>query len=139
MAKRTPATGFDSVFNRTQSTISAKPSRSPQRQKPEQSAPIKPLPAPPAAPASDQFTPGTMGRPRKHIETMAKVTTQLPASLVGFLDGLSATIKGNTGQTVSRTDFLTALIGALRESGLDLTGLSSESDIRAFLLERLNR
>ena len=135
MTKRTPAPGFDNIFKRTQGTV-AKPSTSPERRKSEQSEKID---TPPAATSPGQLTPRTMGRPRKHVETMTKVTTDLPATLVGFLDGLSATIKGTTGNTVTRKDFLTALIGALRESGLDLTGLSSEEEIRAFLLNRLMR
>lgn len=136
MATRKPATGFDSIFNRTQSTVAAKPSRTPKRNQMEPTSTI-PKPQPVPAPVSAPPPPVTMGRPRTRIEKTSKVTTELPATLVGFLDGISATIKGTTGDTVSRTALLTAMIGALRESGLDLTGLSSEEEIHAVLLKKL--
>lgn len=77
--------------------------------------------------------------PRAALEDWSKVTVVLLNRQVVFLDRLAATIREQTGATVKRAEILRALVDALAQSGLDLSGATSESAIKAALLGRLER
>ena len=73
--------------------------------------------------------------PRVPLEEWSKVTVVLLNRQVVFLDRLAATIREQTGSTVKRAEILRALVDALAESGLDLSQATSESAIKAALLQ----
>ena len=56
-----------------------------------------------------------------------------------FLDRLGADIRAASGVAISRAHVIRALIDALSESDLDLTGTRSEADLKAVLTARLGR
>ena len=64
-------------------------------------------------------------------------TVVLRHSEIAFLDRLCADITANSGQVVQRAGVIRTLIDALAESGIDVTRASSEDEIKALLLERL--
>jgi hypothetical protein len=74
-------------------------------------------------PESDR--PQKRGRRPSHTEHWTKVTVVLFDRQIVFLDRLGADIR--------------ALIDALSESDLDLTGTRSEADLKAILTARLGR
>lgn len=109
------------------------PARSPnpdQTPRPADQHQEQPAPAPEPVPAS-------VGRPRKHIEPWKKVTVLLLSRNVLFLDRLSLDIATRTGASIARAEILRALVEAVEESGLDLTGISTEEELKALLLDRL--
>jgi hypothetical protein len=55
------------------------------------------------------------------------------------LDRLGADIRAASGVAISRAHVIRALIDALSESDLDLTGTRSEADLKAILTARLGR
>lgn len=56
-----------------------------------------------------------------------------------YLDRLAADIRAASGVAISRAHIIRALVDALGESDLDLTGTRSEADLRATLIARLGR
>ena len=79
------------------------------------------------------------GRPPSHDEAWTKVTVVLFNRQIVFLDRLSADIRSASGVAISRAHVIRALIDALSESDLDLTGTRSEADLKAILTARLGR
>ena len=79
------------------------------------------------------------GRPPVHDEAWTKVTVVLFDRQIVFLDRLGADIRAASGVAISRAHVIRALIDALTESDLDLTGTRSEADLKAILSARLGR
>jgi hypothetical protein len=67
------------------------------------------------------------------------VTVVLFRRQVAFLDRLTASIRARTGAAVSRAQIIRALIDALGDAGIDLTGARSEADLKTMVLARLGR
>jgi hypothetical protein len=67
------------------------------------------------------------------------VTVVLFDRQIVFLDRLGADIRAASGVAISRAHVIRALIVALSESDLDLTGTRSEADLKAVLTARLGR
>ena len=94
-----------------------------------------------SGPAVDASTvvPKRRGRRPSHTEHWTKVTVVLFDRQIVFLDRLSADIRSTSGVAISRAHVIRALIDALSESDLDLTGTRSEADLKAILCARLGR
>jgi len=93
----------------------------------------------PRVPGDDGDRPKKRGRRPSHTENWTKVTVVLFDRQIVFLDRLGADIRAASGVAISRAHVIRALIDALSESDLDLTGTRSESDLRAILTARLGR
>lgn len=68
-----------------------------------------------------------------------KLTVILPPDQVAFLDRLCLDIRARTRAKIRRTELIRAMIGAVRDAGLDLTAHGSEAELAAALLKRLRR
>ncbi len=93
----------------------------------------------PRVESSDVDCPKRRGRRPSHTEHWTKVTVVLFDRQIVFLDRLGADIRAASGVAVSRAHVIRALIDALSESDLDLTGTRSEADLKAVLTARLGR
>jgi len=89
--------------------------------------------------SSDAEQPKKRGRRPSHTEQWTKVTVVLFDRQIVFLDRLGADIRAASGVAISRAHVIRALVDALGESDLDLTGTRSESDLKAILTARLGR
>jgi len=87
----------------------------------------------------DAGRPKKRGRRPSHTEHWTKVTVVLFDRQIVFLDRLGADIRAASGVAISRAHVIRALIDALSESDLDLTGTRSEADLKAILTARLGR
>lgn len=83
--------------------------------------------------------PKKRGRRPSHTEHWTKVTVVLFDRQIVFLDRLGADIRAASGVAISRAHVIRALIDALSDSDLDLTGTRSEADLKALLTARLGR
>jgi hypothetical protein len=83
--------------------------------------------------------PKKRGRRPSHTEHWTKVTVVLFDRQIVFLDRLGADIRAASGVAISRAHVIRALIDALSESDLDLTGTRSEADLKSVLTARLGR
>jgi hypothetical protein len=88
---------------------------------------------------SGDAAPKRRGRRPSHTEQWTKVTVVLFDRQIVFLDRLGADIRAASGVAISRAHVIRALIDALSESDLDLTGTRSEADLKAILTARLGR
>ena len=93
----------------------------------------------PGANANGDDLPKKRGRRPSHTEHWTKVTVVLFDRQIVFLDRLGADIRATSGVAISRAHVIRALIDALTESDLDLTGTRSEADLKAILTARLGR
>jgi hypothetical protein len=93
----------------------------------------------PRVESSDSDKPKKRGRRPSHTEHWTKVTVVLFDRQIVFLDRLGADIRAASGVAISRAHVIRALIDALSESDLDLTGTRSEADLKAILTARLGR
>ena len=93
----------------------------------------------PRVESSDVDRPKKRGRRPSHTEQWTKVTVVLFDRQIVFLDRLGADIRAASGVAISRAHVIRALIDALTESDLDLTGTRSEADLKAILTARLGR
>ena len=89
--------------------------------------------------ANGEDRPKKRGRRPSHTEHWTKVTVVLFDRQIVFLDRLGADIRATSGVAISRAHVIRALIDALTESDLDLTGTRSEADLKAILTARLGR
>jgi hypothetical protein len=89
--------------------------------------------------AANADKPKKRGRRPSHTEHWTKVTVVLFDRQIVFLDRLGADIRAASGVAISRAHVIRALIDALSESDLDLTGARSEADLKAILTARLGR
>jgi len=53
------------------------------------------------------------------------------------LDRLGTDIRGTTGKALNRAEIIRALIDGLIDSGMDVTTIASEADLRARVARRL--
>lgn len=90
-------------------------------------------------PVEGADAPRKRGRRPSHTEHWTKVTVVLFDRQIVFLDRLGADIRAASGVAISRAHVIRALIDALSESDLDLTGTRSEADLKAILTARLGR
>jgi hypothetical protein len=88
---------------------------------------------------TDAPAPKKRGRRPSHTEHWTKVTVVLFDRQIVFLDRLGADIRAASGVAISRAHVIRALIDALGDSDLDLTGTRSEADLKALLTARLGR
>jgi hypothetical protein len=79
---------------------------------------------------------GIVGRPPVHQESWAKVTVILLNRQVVFLDRMLAGIRAATGTAVHRAEIIRALIDFLAESGIDLSDVRSEAQLKETLSRR---
>lgn len=79
------------------------------------------------------------GRPVEHAESWSKTTVVLLDRQIHWLDRLSSEIRLKTRKAISRAEIIRAMVAAVEESGLDLSNISTESEIKAFLLRQFNR
>src|SRR5687767_6282817 len=93
----------------------------------------------PRVESRDTAPPKKRGRRPSHTEHWTKVTVVLFDRQIVFLDRLGADIRAASGVAISRAHVIRALIDALSESDLDLTGTRSEADLKAILTARLGR
>jgi hypothetical protein len=93
----------------------------------------------PRAGGDEEERPKKRGRRPSHTEHWTKVTVVLFDRQIVFLDRLGADIRAASGVAISRAHVIRALIDALSESDLDLTGTRSEADLKAVLTARLGR
>lgn len=93
----------------------------------------------PRVEGGDTVPPKKRGRRPSHTEHWTKVTVVLFDRQIVFLDRLGADIRAASGVAISRAHVIRALIDALSESDLDLTGTRSEADLKAVLSARLGR
>lgn len=77
------------------------------------------------------------GRPLEHKEEWTKVTVVLLDKQIHWLDKLATEIRFNTKVAISRAEILRAMINAVEESGIDLSEIISEDDIKNKLLNNL--
>ena len=75
------------------------------------------------------------GRPPVHSETWSKVSVVLFDRQILHLDRLAT--RARTGKALNRAEIIRALIDALIESGMDITAVGSEADLRARVARRL--
>jgi hypothetical protein len=89
--------------------------------------------------ADGTVRPKRRGRRPSHTEHWTKVTVVLLDRQVVFLDRLGADIRAASGVAISRAHVIRALVDALSESDIDLTGTRSEADLKALLSARMGR
>jgi hypothetical protein len=77
------------------------------------------------------------GRPPVHSETWSKVSVVLFDRQILHLDRLATDIRSTNGKVLNRAEIIRALIDGLIDSGMDITGTASESDLRARVARRL--
>src|SRR5438477_11808909 len=85
---------------------------------------------------SEKKRPGR-GRPPIHHETWSKVSVVLFDRQILHLDRLATDVRGRSGKIFNRAEIIRALIDGLIDSGMDVTGSSSEADLRAKVARRL--
>lgn len=79
------------------------------------------------------------GRPRVLEETPKKISMLLLNRQIVFLDGIALEIRQQHQKPVNRTEIVRALIDALEQSSLDVTGADTEAKIRELLIKRLKQ
>ena len=77
------------------------------------------------------------GRPKAHEDEWTKVTVVMFNREITFLDDLSVKIRKTTGSVIKRAEIIRALVDALEDSKIDLTGVKTEADVKAMLLAAL--
>ena len=79
------------------------------------------------------------GRRPSHTGSWTKVTVVLMDRQIVYLDRLVADIRDANGASISRAHVIRALVDALAESDVDLTGSRSEGELLKVLGGRLRR
>jgi len=72
-----------------------------------------------------------------HQESWSKVSVVLFDRQIVHLDRLATDIRGRSGKVLNRAEIIRALIDGLIDSEMDITGSSSEADLRARVARRL--
>lgn len=72
-----------------------------------------------------------------HQESWSKVSVVLFDRQIVHLDRLATDIRGKSGKVLNRAEIIRALIDGLIDSEMDITGSSSEADLRARVARRL--
>jgi hypothetical protein len=79
------------------------------------------------------------GRPPIHQETWSKVSVVLFDRQLVQLDRLAADIRAKSGKALNRAEIIRGLIDGLIDSGLDVTTVGSEADLRTRIVRRLGQ
>ena len=79
------------------------------------------------------------GRPPVHDEAWTKVTVVLFDRQIGFLDRVAANVRARSGAAISRAQLIRALLDAVTDASIDLTAATSEAELKAAVLNRLDR
>jgi hypothetical protein len=74
------------------------------------------------------------GRPVEHKEEWSKITVVLLDKQIHWLDQLASNIRLNTKSAISRAELIRAIIASIEESGVELSQLKSENEIKDHLL-----
>jgi hypothetical protein len=77
------------------------------------------------------------GRPPVHQESWSKVSVVLFDRQIAHLDDYGNRRPKIKGRALNRAEIIRALIDALIESGMDITAVRSEADLRARVARRL--
>jgi hypothetical protein len=77
------------------------------------------------------------GRPPIHDETWSKVSVVLFDRQIVHLDRLATAVRVKGGKLLNRAEIIRALIDGLIDSGMDISGTTSEKDLRARVARRL--
>ena len=77
------------------------------------------------------------GRPPVHKESWSKVSVVLFDRQIEHLDRNHGGRRGRKGKPLNRAEIIRALIDALIESGMDISAVTSEADLRARVARRL--
>ena len=77
------------------------------------------------------------GRPFVHSDEWAKVSVVLFDRQIVRLDAAAKVIRKKTGNVLTRAAMIRALIDGVLDSGLELTTITSESDLRQRLARLL--
>jgi hypothetical protein len=77
------------------------------------------------------------GRPPVHSETWSKVSVVLFDRQILHLNRLTKGIRTKNGKVLNRAEIIRALIDGLLDSGMDITQVSSEGDLRGRVARRL--
>ena|SRR5690349_22441075 len=77
------------------------------------------------------------GRPPVHTETWSKVSVVLFDRQIHQIDRLAHGVRNSGGKVLNRAEIIRALIDGLIDSGMDITGTSSEADLRGRIARRL--
>lgn len=95
---------------------------------------VKGTPTPSSDASQESEVTRQVGRPRVLKENWSKITVDLFERQVIFIDRLSVDIREQTGAVIKRAGIIRALVDALVESGIDLTGSTSETEIKEALI-----
>ena len=95
---------------------------------------VRPVPTTRSSSTRSHTKPGP-GRPPVHNETWSKVSVVLFDRQILHLDRLAT--RARTGKSLNRAEIIRALIDALIDSGMDITAVGSEADLRARVARRL--
>lgn len=71
------------------------------------------------------------GRPPVHTEEWSKVTVVLLNRQIVFLDRLASDARAATGAVLKRAEIIRALVDNLAQSGIDVSSVHSEAELRA--------
>jgi hypothetical protein len=71
------------------------------------------------------------GRPPVHTEDWSKVTVVLLNRQIVFLDRLASDVRAATGAVLKRAEIIRALVDNLAQSGLDVSSVRSQAELRA--------
>src|SRR5215212_1056809 len=96
--------------------------------------PVRPVRMRPATIRNVKLGPG---RPPIHNETWSKVSVVLFDRQILHLDRLAKNIRLKGGKLLNRAEIIRALIDGLIDSGMDISGTTSEKDLRARVARRL--
>ena len=95
---------------------------------------VRPVSTTRSSAARSHTKPGP-GRPPVHNETWSKVSVVLFDRQILHLDRLAT--RARTGKSLNRAEIIRALIDALIDSGMDISAIGSEADLRARVARRL--
>lgn len=79
------------------------------------------------------------GRPAQHTESWTKVTVVLLDRQIHWIDNLASEIRLNTRAALSRAEILRAMIDAVAESGIELSRVQSDVEVKDLLLKSLKQ
>jgi hypothetical protein len=77
------------------------------------------------------------GRPPVHNETWSKVSVVLFDRQILHLDRLANSVRIKGGKLLNRAEIIRALIDGLIDSGMDISGTTSERELRTRVARRL--
>ena len=79
------------------------------------------------------------GRPQEHFESWTKTTVVLLDKQIQWLDELALDIRKNTKIAVSRAEIIRGILAAVAESGVDLSQIKSETEIKNLIASLIRR